>query len=493
MDKQISILIVGAGPTGLMMANELARHGVSFRLIDKKTERTSTSNATWIQSRTLEIFNHIGIVDRLLKRGHPCHALNVYIDGKRVTQISLKEIESFYPFVLMLPQSETEKLLTDHLQKLNGHVERGVELVDIQHQDKLIHAIVRNVDGKIETIVCDWLIASDGATSFVREKCNIFFGGEDLSEQFVVADSQIESYMSKNEVHLFFDVGTMFVASPMGGDRYRITANIHLPLPWQFFTEREVIEMAQERAHGEFYVKAASGISPFWIHGKAAKSMRFNSIFLVGDAAHIHSPLGGQGMNMGIQDAYNLAWKLALVIKGKAKPALLDSYQAERHPVAAEVIQKIEQLTKMILFDNDFLTKLKKFSDKLSHHPELSKEIANQLSQVTICYQDSPIIHYQETAGVKSPQPGERAPDIIVNNNLHNVLLFTGLPAKDKQSENIMEIQKWLNHYADLIKVHVVTGDTKEGEILHRRYHIKTPAIYIIRPDNYIAYCSQKL
>jgi len=514
MSGYLPVLIVGAGPTGLMMACELARQGVSFRIIDKNPEQTLSSNATWIQTCTIEIFDHIGIVDRFLKIGHPCDGIHLYIDGKSLVTIPLNNIDSIYPFVLMLAQSETERLLIDRLEEFNKRIERSLELIDVKQDNNAVIATIKHADGNTEIITSDWLIACDGANSTVREKCHIFFPGENLTEQFIVADAKIDSYMANNEIHVFFDHGAIFAASPLGPNNYRITANLHLDYPRKIFTEREVIEMAQERAYGAYYVNKASWISSFWIHSKLVKHMRHDSIFLAGDAAHIHSPAGGQGMNTGLQDTYNLAWKLALVIKGKAKPALLNSYQLERYPVVNNIVDQTERLTKMALFDKAFLSKLRKFSSKFLHNEAvLSKKIGTQITQLDIRYKESPAISYDESTSAKSPRQGEHAPDVIIDsskrlydylrNMLHNILLFTGPgpSAKKNELDKLKQLQKLLNQiYSQQIKIYIITNEELKdmdnvildvNNSIHDRYNIKHPSIYIIRPDGYIAYYSK--
>lgn len=515
MSSHLPVLIVGAGPTGLMMACELARHGIAFRIIDKKPERTLTSNATWVQTRTIEVLDQIGLATRFLKAGHSCNAINLYIEGKPLVTIPLSGIKSTYPFILMLPQSETERLLIERLEEFKSHVEWSSELIDIKQAAGTVSSTIQFPGGKTETITSDWLIACDGANSTIREKCQIFFPGEDLTEQFMVADAHINSFTSKDEIHLFFDEGTLFAASPLGKNQYRIAANLHLDYPRQKFYEKEVIEIVQERGHGAYYVTDVSWISPFWIHGKIAEQMRQRSIFLMGDAAHIHSPAGGQGMNTGIQDAYNLAWKLALTIKGKAKPLLLDSYQAERHPVVNEIVNQTEKFTKMALFDKSFLTNLRKFSQQiLQGDEELIKKICMLISQVGIQYQASPVINYEEHIKDIPEWQGERAPDVTIDqatrlydylrNTHHNILLFTGTSEKNLALPHIKQLQEWLSQlHPDLIKTHIITNEKIDdiddpiifdsNGVIHKCYHIKKPAILIIRPDNYIAYCSENL
>lgn len=513
MNSHLPILIVGAGPTGLMMACELARYGIAFRIIDKKPERTLTSNATWVQTRTIELLDQVGLASRFLEAGHPCNAINFYIDGKPLVNLSLKDIDSAYPFILMLPQSETERLLIDRLEEFKHHVEWSSELIDVKQEGSKVLSTIQISGGKMETITSDWLIACDGANSTIREKSQIFFPGENLTEQFVVADTHIDSFTSKNEIHLFFGKGTLFAASPLGGNKYRIAANLHLDHPRQTFYKKEVIDIVQERGRGAYYVTDVAWISTFWIHGKIAEKMRRHSIFLMGDAAHIHSPAGGQGMNTGIQDAYNLAWKLALIIKGKAKPILLDSYQAERYPVISEIVNQTEKFTKMALFDKSFLTNLRKFSHQILHgDEEITKKACALISQVGIQYQDSPVINYENNHN-PCISPGKRAPDVTIDqstrlydyfrNNYHNILLFTGTSEKNHILPHIKQLQEWLNQFhPDLIKTYLITNEkiydvddviSDSDDAIHKSYHITKPTILIIRPDNYIAYYSENL
>jgi 2-polyprenyl-6-methoxyphenol hydroxylase-like FAD-dependent oxidoreductase len=520
MANPLPALIIGAGPTGLMMACELARHGISFRIIDKKPEATSASNATWIQTRTLELLDHIGIADRFLRMGHQCKAINLHTNKKNVAKISLNDIDSIYPFILMLPQSKTESLLTQRLEELNNRIERSLELIEVKQENNSVISTIKHPDGRIENITSHWLIACDGANSKVRESCNLFFSGKDLPEQFMVADARMSSHLPNDEIHMFFDKGTIFpdrgtilAAFPWGSSEYRVTANLYQGHTRQTFTAIEVKEAVHERAYANYTVDSVSWISPFWIHSKIVDNMRHGAIFLAGDAAHIHSPAGGQGMNTGIQDAYNLAWKLALIIKGKAAPSLLDTYHSERHPVVKYIVDQTEHFTNMALFDKSFTAKLNNFSRELSHNPEsISKEIGMQITQLDIQYQNSPIIDYNESISKNAPQPGKRAPDVLIspsnqlykhfNNTMHNVLLFTGSTITKDKLAKMIDLQQWLNQkFSGLVKAHIITNEKLDidnsildsNNTIHQSYHAEQPTIYIVRPDTYIAYCSDKL
>ncbi len=518
MSNHLPVLIIGAGPTGLMMACELARHGIKFRIIDKKPEQTSCSNATWIQTRTIEILDHLGIVNRFLNIGHACNAINLYASGKHLLKIPLDQIDSTYPFVLMLPQSETEKLLNEYLKELKSHVERSLEFIEAAQEENKVISTIKHLDGKIETITSDWLIGCGGMGSAVRSTGKFLFPGHDLPEQFLVADAKMSSSLSKNEIHVFFDKGaefpdkrTILAITPLKSNKYRITANVYQEGARKTLYSHEATDIIRERSHGKYTVNDVSWISPFWIHSNIIDHMRDRLTFLAGDAAHNHSPVGGQGMNTGLQDAYNLAWKLALVIKGKAKSSLLDSYQSERYPVICKVVKQTEQLTNMSLFDKTFSIKLHHFCDKISHDKKTEQKIVDQIEQLDIRYKNSPVIDYHECISTKSPRQGERAPDVLIDqatrlydhlrNTQHNILLFTGLSASNEAIEKIKETQQWLSKtYSDLIKIHIILTqklkDFKnniidENAAVHKRYGVKNNAIFIIRPDNYIGYCSK--
>lgn len=514
MTSHIPVLIVGAGPTGLLMACELARRNIPFRLIDKKPERTLTANAVGIQTRTLEMLDHLGLVHQFLKLGHECKAIQLHSHGKNLARISFDHLDSNYHFILTLPQNETERLLNEHLLALKHEVERPLELTALTQDEQGLSCTLTSLEtNQHETLRCTWLIACDGANSKVRELCQIPFPGEDLTEQFMVANAQMSTFLPNNEVHAFFNPGTLLFAVPFGSHSYRIGLNLHQS-PRKFLIEKEVKEFIQERSQGDYDVNSVAWISPFWIHSKIVKQLRYGSIFLAGDAAHIHSPAGAQGMNTGLQDAYNLAWKLALVIEGRAKPSLLDSYHEERYPIVNGIVKRAENFTRFALFESPFLQRLRNLLFKfLNSRPRFSQKFAMRLTQLSLYYKKSSIIAYHDRVSRKSPRPGERAPDVLMSQSArlhthlrgieHKLLLFTGLTPCEKDLATLKELQLGLKqHYSETIHTFIITNkklEALEGFILdehnliHQRYHVRTPALYLIRPDNYIAFCSKNL
>lgn len=513
MDKCLPVLIVGAGPTGLLMACELARHHVPYRIIDKNPKPTATSNAIWIQPRTLEILEIMGVASHFTKRGQRCNAIQFYAQGKPSLKIPFTEIASPYPYSLMLPQSETERLLTDIVLSYGHTVERSAELIEIEASNTHVTSTIRHADKTLETIESSWVIACDGANSFIRNKNKETFQGEDLSEQFMVADVQMDSFYSHNEIHAFVDKKMLLIVTPLGTNKYKIIANLHQSHPRKFFIEKEVKEIVSERSHGSYNVHSVSWICPFWVHSKMIENMEQGRIFLAGDAAHIHSPVGGQGMNSGMQDAFNLAWKIAFTFHKKAKRTLLDSYQSERKPVMEKIVSDTEFYTKLALFDNHAVKKLSQFTSQFSKNSKILNKIAAHIAQIKVFYKNSPIIKYNDKKLKKRVKPGLRAPNVRIGpklflyhslqNTQHNILLFTGINPAAAQLSKLIKLQAWLeSNNGDTIKTHLVsikelkdatnTLHDPDGAV-HKRYNVKFPCIYVLRPDNYIAYYSRKL
>ncbi len=508
-----TVLIVGAGPTGLMMACELARYGISIRIIDKKPERTQTSNAAVIHIRSLELLDHIGIVDRFLSLGVQCKAFRLHgIDGQELARIPLDQNDSHYLFSLFIPQSETERILNEHLEEFHRTVERPVELIDIKQEDQKVISTLRHANGEIETVISDWLIGCDGYHSIVREKCYISFSGEDLREEYIVGDFELKSELSQDSGDGFLGTGKVLAFFPLGSNKYRVVANLDRSGGIEAnLSQKEIMKLIEERSHGLFKVSSVLRISPFWIHSKIAKRMRKGLAFIAGDAAHVHSPAGGQGMNTGLQDAYNLAWKLALVIKNQANPSLLDSYQAERYPISQTIVSATEHLTKIGVSAIPFLPKLRDFLIKntVGRSKFLQKKLGGLLTQSLICYTNSPIIDYQTKMKKGAPQSGEQAPDIFIapsqrlydyfRNLHHHLLLFTSYQMSNENTHFFKKIIEGItSQYTDIIPWIVapktipklVNVIVDSDFVVHKRYGFDQPGLCLIRPDQYIAFIS---
>ena len=319
MATDTQVLVVGAGPVGLFMAAELNRHGVSCRIVDKNDGPTHDSRAASIQARTLEMLESVSLADEFVQAGNICHAAATYTsDYKLIKYLTFDELDSAFPFVLQLPQSQTERIVAHYLARLGTEVERRVELVAFEQDEDGVRATLQLADGGRETAYVSHLIACDGAHSPVRHALGVSFSGDDYPTDFVTADVQVDWKLPRDQHAFFFAAEGMLAFFPLPRGRATLAADIgpaqgdHLPLG----------EPALEDLQAIFNVRTPGGVlsDPIWkayyrVHCRQAERYRVGRVFLVGDAAHVSSNIGGQGMNTGMQDAYNLGWKLGLVLK----------------------------------------------------------------------------------------------------------------------------------------------------------------------------------
>ena len=328
---KVNVLISGAGPVGLTMANELVRHGISVRIVDKSAERTDKSKALVLWSRTLELFDHAGYVAPFLAAGQQAHGAQMSNGKDVIARISLDDIDSPYPYALMIPQSDTERVLEEQLAKRGVKVERTVALESFSDQGNQVEAVLRKASGESETLAADWLIGCDGAHSTVRHGLGFTFDGTTQPSDWYLADGHISGLEPQDRLHIFWHKDGILAFFPITEGRWRVIADLgpaqgdaHCPDP----TLQEVQALITLRGKDGIVIKDAYWLAAFRINERKVAEYGSGRAFLAGDAAHIHSPAGGQGMNTGMQDAFNLAWKLALVIGGVCKPALLDSYSS---------------------------------------------------------------------------------------------------------------------------------------------------------------------
>jgi 2-polyprenyl-6-methoxyphenol hydroxylase-like FAD-dependent oxidoreductase len=416
----LQVLIAGAGPVGLTLAAELARYGVSVRLIDKTAAGTDKSKALVVWSRTLELLDRAGCADAFIAAGQKVVAANVVAGGdKEIGRIDLTDVDSPYPYALMLPQSETERLLEEHLGRLGLRVERSTELVDFAAADSAlvdggsgVTATVRRPDGTSETIDSDWLVGCDGAHSTVRHQRGMAFPGDTLDTEWVLADVHVTGLTTpESELALYWHEDGMLAFFPIGPGRYRIIADLgpprteHLQDP----TLAEIQALVERRGPAGIALTDPVWLSAFRINERKVEHYRDDKIFLAGDAAHIHSPAGGQGMNTGMQDAFNLAWKLALVGSGQAGPErLLASYSAERSPIGAQVVANTARLTTLATLRGHTVQAARNFIAGLVFGlAPVRRAMASAVTEISIGYPHSPL---NGPAHHTHPAPGERMP-----------------------------------------------------------------------------------
>ncbi|MDB5721610.1 MAG: monooxygenase [Alphaproteobacteria bacterium] len=342
------VLIVGAGPVGLTMAAELARYGVSVRIVDKAPQRTDKSKALVLWSRTLELLERGPGSARFIAAGFKAQAVNFIAGDKLIGRVDMGAVDTPFPFGLMIPQADTERLLEEYLAELGVTVERGVEVTDFSCELDGVTATLLQSDGSDDLVSAEWLIGCDGAHSLVRHTVGAPFTGETMPSDWMLADVHMRGYpCPDSEASVYWHKDGAFVIFPISPGRYRLIADLppsgeaHPPTP----TLEQVQAVIQRRGPPGMTAHDPIWLAGFRINGRKVSNYRWGRAFLVGDAAHVHSPAGGQGMNTGMQDAFNLAWKLALVVGGECRETLLDSYSLERSFVGDQVLKSAQRLT----------------------------------------------------------------------------------------------------------------------------------------------------
>ena len=336
------VLIAGAGPTGLVLALWLTRLGVRVRLVDKTAQLGTTTRAVAVQARTLELFDQIGLARTIVDRGRTVGAANLWVAGNHAAHIVFGEMGaglSPFPYALIFSQDEHEALLTERLASLGITVERQTELEAFEEKDGRVEARITRLDGRSELCEATFIAGCDGAHSAIRETLGIGFAGGTYTHLFYVADVEAAGPVMNGEVHVALDNTDFLAAFPLRADgRARLVGTVRDDarqqgdaLDWGDVSKRVIDWMHIDVARVNWF-------SAYRVHHRVADHFRKGRAFLLGDAAHIHSPVGGQGMNTGIGDAVNLAWKLAAVLGGRANASILDSYEPERIAFARRLV-----------------------------------------------------------------------------------------------------------------------------------------------------------
>ena len=501
MALQTKVLICGAGPTGLMMACQLKRFGVDCIVIDPKPGIVKESRALAVQARTLQIYEQMGIADKALLQGTTANKIKIIINGKRLYEVPLQQLGeglSAYDFLFILEQNKNEKILYDHLQELGGEVlwEHSLESFT-QHNDGVI-AVVDNSSGEQTEINADWLIGADGAKSQVRHQLDVPFKGGTYENIFIVADTSAVWPWGHDCLSLCLTANGFAGLFPMQGDnRFRLIGTF----PKQFLPE-EVTDFSEIQTDVAKQIKIdvnftnTNWFSIYNVHHRCVSNFTHNRIFLAGDAAHVHSPAGGQGMNTGLQDAYNLAWKLALVVNGQADKTLLNSYNEERLPVAKRLVKTTDRAFAIVTSDNWFLKFLRLNIAPLILSRVLSIKSFGRfafkaISQIGINYSKSALSHSENKNLLQS---GSLVPFVNINSkvidehlrfNGFTVLLFDTM-LRDDQKEDIQNSFLAKFQFIDITRSEI-------NEDAFKKFKANTSALFLIRPDNYVGFASETI
>src|SRR5581483_6553880 len=385
------VLIVGAGPVGLFLANECARRGLRFRIGEEHSTQSEYSKALAIFPRTLEIFDMAGVVSPFLQAANRVTSVAVITHGRSLAHMRFEPKETPYPFVAMVPQNVTEKLLAEELQRRGGRIEYETAFVSADQLDEYVD-VTLNCNGKSETLKASVVVGCDGAHSKVRKTLNLPLEGGEYDSPFMLADVETNESLRADELQLCpSELGPLAIF-PMSATRRRVVATIERPEG-----EAPSLELVQkilaERAPSGIEAHALHWSSYFRIHHRHAARLRIGRIFIAGDAAHIHSPFGGQGMNTGLHDIWNLVWKLDLFLRGHGNERLLDSYNSERLPVIKDVIETTDFLTKAMGTPNKLAQVLRNaVIPMVSHLAPFQHAFVQRLSELGIAYDGSPIV-----------------------------------------------------------------------------------------------------
>lgn len=500
------VLIVGAGPTGLMLANQLGRRGVRAQIIDRHPGPALQTRALGVQARTLEIYAQLGIVDAALALGKRVAAANLWAQGRLEARVPLGDIGrdlSPYPFVLILGQDDNERLLGDALRRWDMAVQWNTELVALQPRPGGVSATLKQADGSRVELHASWVAGCDGAHSAVRRLNGIAFEGAAYEHVFFVADVQARGPMVADELNVYLWRDGFHLFFPMRGpDHWRVVGIVPAALRERPDAGFEpLIPLVRDEVGSALSFASCSWFSSYRIHHRRAARFRQGRCFVLGDAAHVHSPVGAQGMNTGLQDAANLGWKLALVVKGDAGEALLDSFEAERLPVAQRLLRTTDRAFTLVASDGWpaalLRTRVLANAMALAMRRERVRKLAfRTISQIGIHYRGSPVSQSLPELSPDAPRAGERFPWLRLRllpggaiedlfsalDDRHFHLLLFGQAAPDA---DVVAAWRWL-------RLHTIPDPPDNAREL-RRVKIALPSFYLLRPDGHVGLAGGRL
>jgi len=501
------VLIAGAGPTGMMAAIELSRFNIPVRLIEKKAEPDTTSRAIGVQARTLELLEQRGLGSSLVKIGNPGLAFSLYGDGERTWRLDFERISSKYNYLLFVSQAETENVLREALDKAGVTIERNLTFLALGQADRdtKLTAVLQHADGSLEQFECSYLIDAEGAHSIARGTVGLHFEGKSHVEAYALGDLHIDGDLVETDFHIFSSELGFMSMFPMGGRRFRVMADN--PISHQSDGTRPSLEEFQQiynrRSHIPAKFRDMSWSSWFRINSRMVNRLQVGRVFLGGDSAHIHSPAGAQGMNTGMQDMMNLCWKLAMVMKGQAKPELLETFSRERIPIIQMVLKKTEDTNDAIASKSRlFRSVFNHIAPWLVGMENVQHVAAEHMSQLALNYRESPLSVLDGSSG--QLQAGDRLPDLPVT-LLHSegssetqprpatifrllspsffTLLYCNIPDPAKTHS---EIQSAIGPWLHMMRGRLIAA--KPGHNGSEKYFGASPLIILVRPDGYAAF-----
>ncbi len=521
---QKDILIVGAGPTGLVTACNLLRHNITVRVIDMRVEESSDSKALSINSSSLKLFHDLGIAEEVVKSAQRVDDIYVHWQGKRLSHVDFGKLKTSYNYLLTQPQPKTEESLKQQFLQLGGTIERGVEFVDLNQHEHSVTVTTKGPEQQLVQSRHHFVIGCDGGKSRVREALNLGFEGVNYDMYFILADVVVDWPGDKSKIHYFVEESGFLILIPLTENYHRIVCKVE-----GTYDGSKTPTMDDFRYYIDLYGPDNLTISdPIWIssapfYNRLVTSNHQGRVFLAGDASHLFSPIGGLGMNTGIQDACNIAWKVAYYLKGYANHKLLDSYQVERHGMAAQLVKHTDNSTRLIArLDKDEQGPLKQLLPKSSNRTFLRETFPLQTSGISQLYELGEFCRddrsYHESSPHSMVKAGALAPyadgfeSSVGHSNMDDLLTGTHLSLlifvdDIADPELLNELQRRvLNRYLPFLCAFVVSRDRIPECIqanlswdwiydceqsLAEHFSARPGDLFLIRPDNYIAYSGQ--
>jgi 2-polyprenyl-6-methoxyphenol hydroxylase-like FAD-dependent oxidoreductase len=527
-DITCDALVVGAGPVGLTMALELTRQGLNCRIIDLCATPTDKSKALVIWSRTLELLDHAGVAQDFIPAGMFAKGASIYGSGKRLVQVEIHREDTAYPRPLLIPQSETERVLNENLVRRGVRVQRQTQLVGFVDKGNQIVSTLRHADGQEEKVTSRWLLGCDGAHSTVRKELGFEFSGEFEPNDWMLADVHLDGPIPGDEISAYWHRDGVLIFFPFAPGRCRVIADLG-----QAPGTEKPADPTLEQVQAVVDQRGPTGVrlhDPVWlagfrIHERKVDQYGRGHVFLAGDAAHIHSPAGGQGMNTGMQDAFNLAWKIALVHRGQAQESILQSYTQERSAVGDMVLHDAGLFTRVATLRNPVLQFMRNHLMSLAGKLSAVQERAiSQLSELAIHYPESPL--NGDDAGDawgSTVTAGDRLPDATVSElrsgkEMRLLEALRGadftllvLPSAEELKDDASSVDAMLQHahavtaeFRDVVQTVLVLPSgfqalaktpasvaavlvDEKGQV-HQRLGLRGAAIALVRPDSYVGF-----
>ena len=482
---QTEVLVIGAGPTGLVLALWLTKLGVKVRIIDKTAEPGTTSRALAVQARTLELYRQLDLTEAVVASGHRVPAVNLWVKGKATARISFESVGADltpYPFLHIFPQDQHERLLIERLQALDVTVERRTELIRFKDEEDRVTATLRGPDGQEFDCAATYIAGCDGARSIVRETIGTGFPGGTYRQIFYVADVEAAGPALNGELHIDLDEADFLGVFPLAGQgRARLIGTVRDERAGR--ADTLTFDDVGDRAisHLKVQVEKVNWFSTYHVHHRVTQHFRKGRAFVLGDAAHIHSPAGGQGMNTGIGDAINLAWKLASVVAGRADDKLLDSYEDERIGFARRLVATTDRIFSFVTADGRIADILRTriapiLIPRAAAFGAVREFMFRTVSQIMLNYRGGPLSRGR--AG--HVHGGDRLPWVSVD-GIDN---FAPLATMDWQVQVYGAASAGLTAWCAARNVPLHQFNWRPQ---HEAAGLARDALYLLRPDSYVA------